>query len=39
LAEYNYIYKENIKAHSEVAPGRKTDPGILFDWDKYLSNV
>ena len=39
LAEYNHIYKENIKAHSEVAPGRKTDPGGLFDWDRYLSNV
>ncbi|MGN0915127.1 MAG: 1,6-anhydro-N-acetylmuramyl-L-alanine amidase AmpD [Succinivibrio sp.] len=22
----------NIAAHSEVAPGRKTDPGICFDW-------
>ena len=36
LAEYNHIYKENIKAHSEVAPGRKTDPGTKLDWDRFL---
>ena len=39
LKEYNSIDKKNIKAHSDVAPGRKTDPGNLFDWDKYLNNV
>ena len=39
LKEYNSISKENIKAHSDVAPGRKTDPGNSFDWDRYLNNV
>ena len=39
LQKYTSISKEDIKGHSDIAPGRKTDPGILFDWDRYLSNV
>lgn len=26
-----------IAAHSDVAPGRKTDPGVRFDWPRFLA--
>jgi len=29
----------DIAAHSDVAPGRKTDPGVHFDWARVLSAV
>ncbi len=29
----------DIAAHSEVAPGRKTDPGAHFDWARLLSRL
>ena len=32
LEAYPAITHERIVRHSDVAPGRKTDPGISFDW-------
>jgi AmpD protein len=29
----------DIAAHSEVAPGRKTDPGAHFDWTRVLAGL
>jgi AmpD protein len=29
----------DIAAHSDVAPGRKTDPGARFDWQRLLASL
>lgn len=33
---YPKITQNNIFAHSDIAPGRKPDPGPYFDWSKCL---
>jgi AmpD protein len=35
LRQYPRITAQRIAGHSEVAPGRKTDPGPCFDWKRY----
>jgi AmpD protein len=34
LETYPGITRERIVGHSDVAPGRKTDPGASFDWSQ-----
>ncbi len=34
---YSTLSKERIVGHSEIAPGRKTDPGAAFDWARLRS--
>jgi AmpD protein len=31
-AKYPEIRRDAIVGHSDIAPGRKTDPGLAFDW-------
>ena len=33
------LIKGNITGHCDIAPGRKTDPGKAFDWEKYLGLI
>ena len=39
IKEYPKITKKRITAHSTIAPRRKTDPGLGFDWERYKSEV
>jgi N-acetyl-anhydromuramoyl-L-alanine amidase len=34
LASYESLSAEHLVGHSDVAPGRKTDPGELFEWER-----
>ena len=33
-SQFPAITTEHIVGHSDIAPGRKTDPGVGFDWEK-----
>jgi N-acetyl-anhydromuramoyl-L-alanine amidase len=35
LAAYSSLSAEHIVGHSDIAPGRKTDPGAAFDWPRF----
>lgn len=37
--QYPKLNTQQIKGHSQIAPGRKTDPGPYFDWDKLYSLI
>ena len=39
MNEYPDVKKNSIKGHSDIAPGRKTDPGDKFEWNRYLSKI
>jgi AmpD protein len=35
LAHYPNLSRAAIVGHSDIAPGRKTDPGEAFDWQRF----
>ncbi|MES9990500.1 MAG: 1,6-anhydro-N-acetylmuramyl-L-alanine amidase AmpD [Candidatus Thiodiazotropha sp.] len=37
MALFPKITLERITSHAAIAPGRKTDPGPMFDWERYTS--
>lgn len=37
--QYPLITTQRIVGHSDIAPGRKTDPGNKFDWSKYFDQL
>ncbi|MEC7376742.1 MAG: 1,6-anhydro-N-acetylmuramyl-L-alanine amidase AmpD [Pseudomonadota bacterium] len=39
MAAWPDITPQRITGHSDIAPGRKTDPGPAFDWSRFLSMV
>jgi AmpD protein len=39
LAAYPTLSRDRIVGHSDIAPGRKTDPGAAFDWAKLRATL
>lgn len=39
IANYPLTDPDRIVGHSDIAPGRKTDPGTRFDWEAFRSSL
>ena len=39
IAQYPAMGLDKIVGHCDIAPGRKTDPGAAFDWQRYRQQL
>ena len=39
MDHYSSITAERLTGHSDIAPGRKTDPGPAFDWGRFRRDL
>lgn len=39
MRAYRGITPDRIYGHADIAPGRKTDPGPHFNWERYLTRL
>lgn len=39
MRQYSKITADRIVGHSDIAPGRKTDPGPAFDWHRFREGL
>ena len=39
MLNYPKLTPERITGHSDIAPGRKTDPGPAFDWQRFRKSL
>jgi AmpD protein len=39
MVAYPAITRDRIYGHSDIASGRKTDPGPQFDWPRFLATL
>jgi N-acetyl-anhydromuramoyl-L-alanine amidase len=39
LKHYPKLSRQAITGHCDIAPGRKTDPGPAFDWDRLFKGL
>ena len=39
IKNYPLITKDLILGHSDISPDRKTDPGLKFNWDRFLDSL
>lgn len=39
MLAYPSISVDRIVGHSDIAPGRKSDPGAAFDWQRYSKSI
>jgi len=39
LRAYSTLSADRVVGHSDIAPGRKSDPGVCFDWRRYRASL